>query len=140
MVKKIWNLNPKSYREWHAYCKNEGIYLEISKFLTHSNQTNLFNDVCQLMIFENFRNYKIEYRAKLYLEKLGFYVKKSFLVLDMFQEIDLLGYKNESKYIFQVKGNNVKKDFSKLINYSKINNYIPVLLIVSPDKIYWKNL
>lgn len=114
--------------------------MEISKYLIANNQSNLFNELCQLMIFENFRNYKLEYRAKLYLEKLGFYVKKSFLSLDMFQEIDLLGYKNYSKYIFQIKGNNIKKDFSKLLNYSKINHYIPVLLIVMPNKIYWENL
>lgn len=114
--------------------------MEISKYLIANNQSNLFNDICQLMVFENFRNFKLEYRAKLYLEKLGFYVKKSFLMLDMFQEIDLLGYKNEAKYVFQIKSNNNKKDFSKLLNYSKINNYIPVLLIILPDKIYWKNL
>lgn len=88
------------------------------------------------MVFENFRNFKLELRAKLYLEKLGFYVKKSFLMLDMFQQIDLLAYKNELKYIFQVKGNNFKKDFSKLLNYSKKNNYIPVLLIITRDKIF----
>lgn len=92
------------------------------------------------MVFENFRNFKLEWRAKLYLEKLGFYVKKSFLMLDIFQQIDLLAYKNELKYIFQVKGNNLKKDFSKLLNYSKKNNYIPVLLIITRDKIFWKNL
>lgn len=92
------------------------------------------------MVFENFRNYKLEYRAKLYLEKLGFYVKKSFLMLDMFQEIDLLGYKNEEKYIFQIKSNDNKKDFEKLRNYAFKNSYIPIILIITPDRIYWKNL
>lgn len=114
--------------------------MEISKFLNSKGQTMLFNDVCQLMVFENFRNFKLEWRAKLYLEKLGFYVKKSFLLLDMFQEIDLLGYKNQSKYIFQIKGNDIKKDFDKLKNYALKNGYKPILLIITHDNIYWKNL
>lgn len=92
------------------------------------------------MIFQNFRNYKLEYRAKLYLEKLGFYVKKSFLLLDMFHEIDLLGFKNEARYLFQIKDGNHKRDFENLKKYAFKNDYIPILLIITPKKIYWKNL
>ncbi len=77
----------------------------------------------------------------MYLEKIGYKVTKSTVLLDSMFSVDLLATKEDTRLAIQVKkAKHNDLNLSKLISWSYKNRYKPVLLLVYPSRIVWKNL
>ncbi len=137
----IWKSCPKNYKEWTDILKINDVYKTVSNFLYSKKYQHLFKDVCDVIAYQNFQNFKSEFRAKKYLEKIGYTVTKSTVLLDSMFYVDLLAEKEATRLAIQVKkAKHNDLNLNKLISWSYKNKYKPVLLIVYPNKIIWKNL